>query len=78
MNISINASKLPAAAAAQAAQSTAQEAMETAAVTKAEAAKGDPQAILKLARQAAAQSAPAPQPTAPAPNKFKSGFEALA
>lgn len=37
-------------------KNAAQEAMETAAVTKAEAAKGDQQAIRKLARQQAASN----------------------
>jgi hypothetical protein len=44
-------------------KSMAQEAMETAAATKAEAAKGDQQAIRKLASQTSnnnAQSAPQP------------------
>ncbi len=48
---------------ATAVQSMAQEAMETAAQTKAEAAKGDQQAVRKLASQTAAassQSAPPP------------------
>jgi len=41
-----------------------QEAMETIAQTKAEAAKGDPQAIQKLARMCAAQN---PQSAGPPP-----------
>ena len=42
--------------------SAAQEAQETTAQTKAEAARGDPQAIRRLARlQAAQDAAPAPQ-----------------
>jgi hypothetical protein len=46
------------------AQSSAQEALETAAQTKAEAAKGDQQAIRKLARmQAANNTQAAPQAT---------------
>ena len=53
MNVSNIASQLSA---------STQEAMETAAQTKAEAAKGDKQAILKLARQQATQSLENPQP----------------
>jgi hypothetical protein len=49
---------------ASAAASAAQEAMETAAQTKAEALKGDQQAIRKLARQQAAHAAQTPQPAA--------------
>ena len=45
-------------------KSMAQEAMETAAQTKAEAAKGDQQAIRKLAAQAANNAQSAQQPTA--------------
>jgi hypothetical protein len=49
---------------ASAVQSSAQEALETAAQTKAEAAKGDQQAIRKLARaQAANPTQEAPQAT---------------
>jgi hypothetical protein len=44
-------------------KSTAQEAMETAAQTKAEAAKGDQQAIRRLATQAAENAQSAQQPT---------------
>jgi hypothetical protein len=43
-------------------QSMAQEATETAAQTKAEAAKGDRQAIRKLAQEQAAHSAQNPPP----------------
>ncbi len=45
-------------------KSMAQEAMETAAQTKAEAAKGDQQAIRKLAAQAANNAQSAQQPAA--------------
>ncbi|MGH7969890.1 MAG: hypothetical protein ACREIC_14295 [Limisphaerales bacterium] len=44
-------------------KSMAQEAMETAAQTKAEAAKGDQQAVRKLAAQAAAGAQAPEQPT---------------
>jgi hypothetical protein len=44
-------------------KSMAQEAMETAAQTKAEAAKGDRQAIRRLAAQAANNAQSAQQPT---------------
>jgi hypothetical protein len=43
-------------------QTPAQEALETPAQTKAEAAKGDPQAKLKLARQQVAQGNPQAAP----------------
>jgi hypothetical protein len=55
-------------------KSMAQEAMETAAQTKAEAAKGDQQAIRKLATQAANNA-----PSAPTPNEStKRGLDAKA
>lgn len=60
------------------AASTAQEALETATQTKAEAAKGDQQAIRKLARQQAAQiTHSAPQPTQ-APTITSRGLNAVA
>ena len=56
--------------ASSAAQNAAQEAQETLGVTKQEAAKGDHQAIQKLARQAALQTAQAPQtPAVPSGGK---------
>ena len=58
--------------------SAAQEATETAAQTKAEAAKGDQQAIRKLAsQQAAHHTNSAPQPTQ-APNVTNRGINAVA
>jgi hypothetical protein len=55
-------------------KSMAQEAMETAAQTKAEAAKGDQQAIRRLAAQAANNAPSAQQPTA----STKRGLDLLA
>lgn len=52
--------------------------METASVTKAEAAKGDQQAVRKLASEAAAKGAERPEQAASSQNNFKRGFEALA
>ena len=52
------------------AASVAQEAMETVAQSKAEAAKGDQQAVRKLARQqAAGNTQPAQQPVAENPTR---------
>ena len=59
-NVAAAGSSSPSTAAA--AESAAQEALETATVTKAEAAKGDQQAIRKLARAKAAQPAQTLQP----------------
>ena len=55
-------------------KSVAQEAMETAAQTKAEAAKGDQQAVRKLAAQAANNAPSAQPPTA----STKRGLDLLA
>jgi hypothetical protein len=55
-------------------KSMTQEAMETAAQTKAEAAKGDQQAIRRLAAQAANNAPSAQQPTA----STKGGLDLLA
>jgi len=52
--------------------------METAAQTKAEAAKGDQQAILKLARDEAAKRAGQPPQPATVPSNPQTGFAALA
>jgi hypothetical protein len=55
-----------------AAESATQEALETAAVTKAEAAKGDAQALRKLARSEAAKNPqPVEQPVASTDNTGK-------
>jgi hypothetical protein len=50
-------------------QSMAQEAMETAAQTKAEAAKGDQQAVRKLAQTQAAQNAQPAQQSSESPSR---------
>jgi hypothetical protein len=55
-------------------KSMAQEAMETAAQTKAEAAKGDQQAVRKLAAQSADNAQSAQQPT----ESNKRGLDATA
>ena len=55
-------------------KSAAQEAMETAAQTRAEAAKGDQQAVRRLAAQAANNAQSAQQP----PESTKHGLDAKA
>jgi hypothetical protein len=60
------------------AASVAQEATETTAQTKIEAAKGDPQAIRRLARLQAAQHAASAPQSAPGPAVTKGGLNAVA
>jgi hypothetical protein len=59
-------------------QSAAAEAMETAAQTKAEALKGDQQAVRKLARQSTAQAVPTPEPAVPENPSAARGLNATA